>query len=448
MTNSTLKAIFCALSFMIFAHFSHAQCATKYDTISPTICAGDTFFFNGIPHTRSTQIGGPRPVTDTVVLAGGCDSITFLRLTVLRAARDSFNQSICTGTSYQFFGQTLRSTGVYRDTLFAGSAYGCDSFVIINLTVGGAVTSSASATVCRGDSALFNGVYYGTAGVYNDTIVSGTACDSIVVFTLRNYPTPTTTINQPYCAGTPYVFNGVTLTTPGTYRDTLHGVSRYGCDSIVRLNFFPTVIRANRRDTICYADTLFIPGGYYILGSNGSGRYAPDTVAFGCIDTAYVYTIVVDSPATPMISASGLMLSQTVAGFTSFDWMMGGSSVGTQPTYTASMNGSYTVLATDARGCSAVSAPYTVTGVGISETATYLSTNVYPNPNAGTCQLTSNDAIGAEAVIYDLLGKVAARFTVTEDNMSLHLGLSEGIYMLKLKDNGGRMHEVSFTIAK
>lgn len=446
MTNSTLKAIFCALSFMLFAQYSQAQCVTKYDTLTPTICAGDTFYFNGVPRTRSTTIG--RAVTDTVVLSSGCDSITVLRLTVLRAARDSFNQSICTGNSYPFFGQTLRSSGVYRDTIVGGSAYGCDSFVIVNLTVGGAVTSTASGSFCRRDSFLFNGTYYTAAGTYYDTIVSGTSCDSIVVLTLTYYPQPTTTLTQAYCPGSTYVFNGVTLTAPGVYYDTIRGVTSYGCDSIVRLNYQATVIRTTRRATICYADTLFIPGGYYILGSNGSGRYAPDTVAFGCIDTAYTFIITVDSPSTPVISAAGLVLSQTVAGFTSYQWQLGGSSVGTSATYTASQNGSYTVIGTDSIGCSAVSAPYTVTGVGIAGISDDLRTVIYPNPNSGSFVLESSNAIGAEVMVYDMLGNIAAHSTVTKDKMNMNLSLTEGIYLLKLKDNNGKMNTLTFSITK
>jgi hypothetical protein len=433
---------------MIFAQFSHAQCLNKYDTLSPTICAGDTFYFNGIPHTRSTTLGGFRTVSDTVMLASGCDSITFLKLTVLRVARDSFNQSICTGNTYTFFGQTLRSAGVYRDTIVNGSAYGCDSFVIVNLTIGGAVTNNTYANICRGDSLLFAGTYLKTAGVYNDTVVSGVACDSIVVLHLTYTPQPTTVLTQPYCAGTPYVFNGVTLTAPGIYYDTIHGGASNGCDSLVRLNYQATVIRVTRRDTICYADTLFIPGGYYILGSAGSGRYAPDTVSYGCIDTAYTFIITVDSPATPLISAAGLVLSETVTGFTSYQWQLGSSSLGTQATYTATQNGSYTVVATDARGCSAVSSPYVVTGVGIMGVSGDLHTGVYPNPNTGTFVLESSNAIGAEAVIYDMLGHIAARTTIAKDKMNLDLDLSRGIYLLKLKDNSGKVNTVTFTIAK
>jgi hypothetical protein len=241
----------------------------------------------------------------------------------------------------------------------------------------------------------------------------------------------------------------VTITAPGIYADTLAFAASNGCDSIIRLIYETPVTRVTVRDTLCYADTLFIPGGYYILGSNGSGRYAPDTVSFGCTDTAYTYIIVVDSPATPLISASGLILTESVAGFSSYQWMLGGSNVSsTQVSYTATANGSYTVLATDARGCSALSAPYTVTGVGIRGIADDLHLLLYPNPNTGSFVLQSSGAIGEQVLIYDMLGHIAARTTISSDRMNLQLDLSEGLYLLKVKDSSGQINTLTFTIAK
>ena len=108
MKKSTLRILLCALSILFFTQFSKAQCITVLDTITPAICAGDTFYFNGIPHVRSNN----RYITDTVHLGTGCDSITYLRLTVRRKAVDSILQSICTGSSYPFFGQSLTATGL------------------------------------------------------------------------------------------------------------------------------------------------------------------------------------------------------------------------------------------------------------------------------------------------------------------------------------------------
>ena len=444
--RSTLKSLFCALILMLSAQFAGAQCVIR-DTITPTICAGDTFYFNGVPRTRST-VG--RLPSDTVVLTSGCDSITFLRLTVRRRAVDSVAQSICSGSSYTFNGQVYTATGIYRDTLHGGSVFGCDSFLILNLTVGGYVTNTITASICPRDSFLFNGTYLKTAGTYRDTIVLTGSCDSIVILRLTLTATPTTTINQPFCTGSSYTFNGVVITTPGVYRDTLFNGAANGCDSIVRLNFLPTYVRVARRDTLCPTDTLYIPGGFYILGSNGSGRYAPDTVSFGCVDSIFTYTIRVDTPATPMISATGLVLTETVTGFSSYQWQLGGSNISgaTAGTYTATQNGSYTVSAADARGCTAVSAPYNITGVGIVGIAGDPKLKLYPNPNTGSFVLETSDADGQEIVICNILGSAVAHSTVTGNATNIDLNLSEGVYMLKVKNNKGAETSVKFTVSR
>ncbi|MCO5279621.1 MAG: hypothetical protein M9931_01040 [Chitinophagales bacterium] len=46
----------------------------------------------------------------------------------------TINQSICTGQSYSFNGQTLTQQGIYFDTLT--NANGCDSLITLNLSVG------------------------------------------------------------------------------------------------------------------------------------------------------------------------------------------------------------------------------------------------------------------------------------------------------------------------
>lgn len=446
MIRSTFKFLVCVLTLMLSAQFAKAQCVIR-DTITPTICAGDTFYFNGIPRTRSTVT---RPVSDTVTLSSGCDSITVLRLTVRRRAVDSVVQSICSGSSYTFNGQVYTATGIYRDTLLGGSVFGCDSFLILNLTVGGYVSHNITASICPRDSFLFNGTYLKAAGTYRDTIVLTGSCDSIVILRLTLKANPTTTINQQYCTGSSYTFNGVLITAPGVYRDTLFNGAANGCDSIMRLNFLPTYVRVTRRDTLCPTDTLFIPGGGYILGSNGSGRYAPDTVSFGCVDSIFTYNIRIDTPATPMISATGLALTETVTGFSSYQWQLGGSNISgaTSGSYTATGNGSYTVAAADARGCVAISAPYNITGVGILGIAGDPKLRLYPNPNSGSFVLETSDADGQEIVISNMLGSVVAHSTVTGNATNIDLGLSEGVYMLKVKNNKGAETTVKFTVAR
>lgn len=449
MKNFTIKSIAIVFALLLAGQAARAQCVNVYDTLRPSICAGDTFYFNGNPYTRSTRIGFGRTVADTVALPGGCDSITYLLLTVRAAAKDSFTQQICSGSVYSFNGQSLSATGIYRDTLHGASAYGCDSFRIVNLIVGGVVSNNISARICRGDSFLFNGIYLHTAGIYRDTASMSGGCDSVVILTLTYLTNPLTNINQPYCTGGGFVFNGVTLTSPGIYTDTLHGAAANGCDSVVRLTYLSPMVRVVRRDTLCPYDTLFIPGGYFILGSRGSGRYAPDTVQFNCTDTIYNFIITVDTPATPVISAAGAMLTETVSGFASYQWQMGGNNVsGTSQTYTATANGTYTVIGTDAKGCSATSAPVNVSGLSVNSLSGSNKLSIYPNPNNGVFVIETPESAASEAGIYDVLGNLVARVELSNGRNQVDLHLTDGIYFVKTTDGKGNVSSLKFTVYK
>jgi hypothetical protein len=72
-----------------------------------------------------------------------------------------------------------------------------------------------------------------TAGTYKDTLSSSTGCDSIVTLNLSVRPASIGIINRTIVSGSSYPFNGVNLTQPGTYLDTLTNI--YGCDSTVTL---------------------------------------------------------------------------------------------------------------------------------------------------------------------------------------------------------------------
>jgi len=195
-------------------------------TMSSSICAGSSYFFNGV---NLTVAGAYR---DTLVTSAGCDSFLTLNLSVVPFLTATINRSICSGTSYLFNGVNLTTAGVYKDTFT--SVAGCDSILTLNLTVNATSTGTINRTICNGASYLFNGVNLTTSGTYKDTLVNATGCDSFVTLNLTVRPPSTGSITRVITVGSSYLFNGVYLTQPGTYRDTL--TNSNGCDSIVTLH--------------------------------------------------------------------------------------------------------------------------------------------------------------------------------------------------------------------
>ena len=195
-------------------------------TITQTICAGDSIVVNGTTY-NTTGI-----YTDTLSTSNGCDSILIIDLTVNPAATSTITQTICAGDSIVVAGTTYDATGIYTDTL--STSNGCDSVLIIDLTVNPAATSTITQTICAGDSIVVAGTTYDATGIYTDTLSTSNGCDSVLIIDLTVNPAATNTITQTICAGDSIVVAGTTYNTTGIYTDTL--VAANSCDSILTVD--------------------------------------------------------------------------------------------------------------------------------------------------------------------------------------------------------------------
>ena len=223
----------------------------SFGTFNLSICNGTSYLFNGINRTSSGTY------RDTLINSFGCDSTVILNLTVRPLSTGAISRTICNGSSYLFNGVNLTATGTYRDTLING--FGCDSFLTLNLTVRAASTSSIARTICSGASYLFNGVNLTASGIYTDTFVNSIGCDSILTLNLTVRPVATGTISSSICVGSSYFFNGVNLTVAGAYRDTL--VTSAGCDSFLTLNLSVVpFLTATINRAICSGSSYFFNG--------------------------------------------------------------------------------------------------------------------------------------------------------------------------------------------
>ncbi len=251
---------------------------------SQAICQGDSFFFNG----QSLMTVGI--YKDTLVAQGGCDSVVSLHLLVNPLEHPPFSHAICQGDFFFFNGHSLTAAGVYKDTLLTFS--GCDSIITLNLIVNSVLTSQSSQAICQGDSIFFNGQRLMLAGTYKDTLVAQGGCDSVVSLNLSVNPIVHSAFNQTICQGDLYFFNGQNLYAPGIYSDTL--TAQNGCDSVITLtlvvNLLPMVTLTGISDTVCSNSPVIMFSGGQPVG----GSYKVDGVASSSFDPssgAGLYTI-------------------------------------------------------------------------------------------------------------------------------------------------------------
>ncbi|HLP20068.1 MAG TPA: gliding motility-associated C-terminal domain-containing protein, partial [Chitinophagales bacterium] len=165
--------------------------------------------------------------------------------------------SVFAGGSYQ------NTTGVYQDTLTAPN--GCDSLLYTSLTVINQVTGQAQASVCFGQSLLYNGNYYGASGIYIDTLMSEAGCDSVVTLTLTVLPdldinaTPNTARLN---IGDSITISMVANSSSGSVSYTWYpvaGLSCADCPSAVVLPEFDTHYTVVGIDTSGCIDTTVVP---------------------------------------------------------------------------------------------------------------------------------------------------------------------------------------------
>ena len=109
----------------------------------------------------------------------------------------------------------------------AGTAYFFD-------TICTPVSGSFSASICAGDSILFDGQYLKTGGSYTAVLSAQNGCDSIVLLTLNTLAIPQDSISVTACDSYTLPSGSGTLTSSGNYVDTLLSVN--GCDSLLYID--------------------------------------------------------------------------------------------------------------------------------------------------------------------------------------------------------------------
>ncbi|MCQ2337706.1 MAG: PKD domain-containing protein, partial [Paludibacteraceae bacterium] len=236
-----------------------------YSIYSVTLVVHDTFYsvetdtvcIKGNYHWHGRDIAESGVYFDSLHTAAGCDSIYELRLTINRAKVTELRKVICNGSSFWFNGQNLTKSGVYSDTLVAES--GCDSIVRLYLNVLPEYDTIKTVKICQGDVYDFNGRMIGTGGWYADSLKTVGGCDSVIhlfvkvegEFLEREFVT--------VCSNSPHIWRGRLLTESGVYYDSL--VSSYGCDSVYELNL---TISENHLTTL---NETICNGGSYTFGN-------------------------------------------------------------------------------------------------------------------------------------------------------------------------------------
>ncbi|MDR1678342.1 MAG: gliding motility-associated C-terminal domain-containing protein [Prevotellaceae bacterium] len=180
-----------------------------------------------------------------------CDSVKILTLTVHDAKETLLDESICAGESYEFALTQLTEEGVYRDSLKTSA--GCDSVVILTLTVNPTYEITETIWVCEGED---------TTPPLPVTYSSIHGCDSVVSFIVYSSTNDTVYIDDYFYEGNSYHFGSQWLSEEGIFEEIFK--NRDNCDSVVILN-----LTIRERDEI----PVTIPEGFSPNGDGVNDRF-------------------------------------------------------------------------------------------------------------------------------------------------------------------------------
>ncbi|MCB0608831.1 MAG: gliding motility-associated C-terminal domain-containing protein [Lewinella sp.] len=255
-------------------------------TVNALICQGETYTLNGTPYNATGQYATVLPA------ANGCDSTVTLNLTVAPVKQNNIVASICQNGSYTVGSSVYTQTGIYRDTL--STSFGCDSIIVLDLTVTDFYQTNLNISLCEGESYTVGTSTYEQTGMYVDQFTSQDGCDSFVNLNLTILPIPVTDLAPAICDGETYTVGSSVYTVSGIYQDVLTAAS--GCDSIVNLDL--TVIPIPEvflTPAICDGETYSVGTSDYTV----EGTYTDVlTAASGCDSIVHLDLTVFPIPET------------------------------------------------------------------------------------------------------------------------------------------------------
>lgn len=272
-------------------------CIPTAETISPIACGSYIVPSGDSTYTSSAMI------MDTVMNAGGCDSVITINLTVNSPSSATINPAVC-GDYTAPSGAIYTMSGMYMDTI--PNMATCDSVITINLTVTNNSAATISPSVCDSFIAPSGMVYY-SSGMYMDTILNMATCDSVITINLI-VGAKHATINANTCTGSYTVPSGAIYTMSGIYMDTIASAIS-GCDSILTINLtLDTATYSTINPTMCAMYT--VPSGDSTYTS--SGMYM-DTIAnmAGC-DSIITINLTITGAVTSTINPQSCTGSYTV----------------------------------------------------------------------------------------------------------------------------------------
>ncbi len=300
------------------------------------------------------------------------------------------NTIIYTGTALEVYPTTTTDYLVYFDA---------DTFLTRVYVVNASATQSKDTVyTCNGDSIRIFGKYENIPGIYIDTLVNSSGCDSIISIQLIVYVPTQSSRFIDRCEGQSYFVAGQNQTITGIYYDTL--TNSIGCDSVLitnlTFNAYP-IINLGNDTLLCEGNTITLfanatQGSIQwqdgstnsIFQVNNSGTYWAILNNSGCLRADTIQISIAPNPANFLADSlfwcwDNPSAVVQVRNYTSYNWSDGSTNNVLIPT----MEASYWLQVTDSNNC---------TGTDSIRIVEYCAPNLYV-PNVFTPNIDGKNEV-------------------------------------------------------
>ncbi len=423
------------------------------NSVTLTASAGSTYHWSNNATTSSITVSTAGNYVVTVTNANGCSAVssatvvTVNPLPAIPSITASGATTFCQGNSVTLTASagstyhwsnnattssiTVSAAGNYVVTVT--NANGCSAVssatvVTVNpLPATPSITPSGATTFCQGNSVTLTASAGSTYHWSNNATTS-----SITVSAAGNYVVTVTNAN-----GCSAVSSATVVTVnplPATPSITPSGVTTFCQGNTVTLTASAGSSYHWSNNATTSSITVSAAGNYVVTVTNANGCSA--------VSSATVVTVN-PLPATPSITANGTTLISSAT--TGNQWYLNGTIIAgaTAQNLPVTQNGQYTVVVTNANGCTATSVVFNYTSTGTENIIENPSVIVFPNPNNGkfTVEIAGgkNQKVDGPIEIFNLLGyKIAVATTqhpVTDIDISTH---PNGIYWVCVRTEKGQ----------
>ncbi|MBK8563195.1 MAG: gliding motility-associated C-terminal domain-containing protein [Saprospiraceae bacterium] len=226
----------------------------------------------------------------------GCDSTVVINLTLLQSTFNNIAQTLCPGESITVNGTVYNASNPSgSETIPGGSLLGCDSTINVNLSFYPPAINNFTQTLCTGGSVTINGTVYDEANPTGIEVVpdgSFHGCDSTIIVNLTFNSVVTNTINETLCTGGSMVVNGTTYDADNpSGTETIEDGSFLGCDSVIFVSLaFSSVVTNTISETLCPDESIIVNGTTYNASNPSGTETIPNGSFLGC-DSAIVVNL-------------------------------------------------------------------------------------------------------------------------------------------------------------